>query len=125
MLGNLDEASKIREMQLMDLLVLPSIETSEAFGIVQVEAQLLSKPIVASDLPTGVTDVTINEMTGLLVPPGDADALAAAIRRLTRDKALSKKLGAAGRERSLKNFTTKIFEGHFERLFAQVLEPAT
>jgi rhamnosyl/mannosyltransferase len=124
LLGNLDEASKIREMQLMDLLVLPSIETSEAFGIVQVEAQLLSKPIVASDLPTGVTDVTINEITGLLVPPGDVDALAAAIRRLTHDKALSKKFGAAGRERSLKNFTTKIFEGHFERLFAQVLEPA-
>ena len=97
--GNLDEVSKIREMQLMDLLVLPSIETTEAFGIVQVEAQLLSKPIVASDLPTGVTDVTINEMTGLLVPPGDAGALAAAIRRLTTSRCRKSWVRQAGSAR--------------------------
>lgn len=121
--GNVDEATKIREMRMMDVFVLPSIEVTEAFGIVQVEAQLLGKPIVASNLPTGVTDVTIHGTTGLTVPVGDADALAAAIKRLIDNPALAKQFGEAGRKHSLANYTNAIFADHFQKLFAEYLEP--
>jgi rhamnosyl/mannosyltransferase len=119
--GNLDEHAKIREMSMMDMLVLPSTDTTEAFGVSQVEAQLLGLPVVASSLPTGVTDVTLDNITGLLVPPGDANALTNAISRLIHDHNLSERLGRAGRERALRLFTLDLFEQRFGQLFDAVL----
>ena len=69
---------------MMDALLLPSVDTTEAFGVVQIEAQLMSVPVIASSLPTGVTDVTLDNETGLLVPPRDPEALGEAILRLIR-----------------------------------------
>ena len=120
-LGSLDEASKIRAKGMMDVLTLPSNDTTEAFGLVQVEGQLMGLPIIASRLPTGVTDVTLNEVTGLLVPPNDPEALADAISRLVNDKAFAHRLGAAGRERALQKFTMDIFEARWSKLLNTVL----
>jgi glycosyltransferase involved in cell wall biosynthesis len=119
--GNLDEHDKIREMRMMDMLILPSTDTTEAFGVSQVEAQLLGLPVVASSLPTGVMDVTLDNITGLLVPPGDAHALTNAISRLVHDQDLSERLGRAGRERALRLFTLDSFERRFAQLFDAVL----
>jgi glycosyltransferase involved in cell wall biosynthesis len=121
-LGNLDERSKIRAMGMMDMLALPSNDTTEAFGLVQVEAQLMGLPVVASDLPTGVTDVTLHEVTGLLVPPNDSAALAGALSRLINDQALAIRLGAAGRERALRLFTMQGFEKRIAALYDAVLD---
>jgi rhamnosyl/mannosyltransferase len=120
-LGNLDEREKIRTMAMMDMLALPSNDTTEAFGLVQVEAQLMGLPVVASRLPTGVTDVSLHEITGLLVPPNDPDALAAAFSRLINDRALATRLGAAGRERALRLFTMTTFEKRIIELYDAVL----
>jgi glycosyltransferase involved in cell wall biosynthesis len=120
-LGNIDEARKIRELAMMDLLVLPSIDTTEAFGLAQVEAQLMRLPVVASRLQTGVIDVTIDNITGLLVPPRDPAALAAAISCLIRDRALAERLGSAGRKYALKRFTLDAFQNSFAELFDAVL----
>ncbi|MFV0524232.1 MAG: glycosyltransferase [Acidimicrobiales bacterium] len=63
----------------LDVFVLPSVNRLEAFGITQVEAMLAGVPVVVSDLPgVGVPIRTVG--SGRLVPPGDDDALAAAIR---------------------------------------------
>ena len=70
---------------------------------------MLKIPVIASDLPTGVTDVT-NDATGILVPPGDAVALARAMEKLRDDRALAAKLGDAGRKRALARFTLRTFE---------------
>ena len=75
---------------MMDMLTLPSNDTTEAFGLAQVEAQMLGLPVVATQLPTGVTDVTLDEITGLLVPPNDASALAEGLyARLINDPTLA------------------------------------
>jgi glycosyltransferase involved in cell wall biosynthesis len=121
-LGNLDERGKIRAMGMMDMLALPSNDTTEAFGLVQVEAQLMGLPVVASRLPTGVTDVTLHEITGLLVPPNDSAALADAFTRLINDRALAIRLGAAGRERALRLFTMETFERRISELYDVVLD---
>lgn len=120
-LGTVDEAAKVRALAIMDVLLLPSTDTTEAFGLSQIEAQLMSVPVIASLLPTGVTDVTIDNETGLFVPPRDPAALAAAIARLTSDRALATRFGQAGRRHALRNFTFDVFQRRLEDLFGVVL----
>lgn len=121
MIGNVDDRRKVEEMLFMDVLAFPSLETTEAFGAVQVEAQLLRIPIVASDLPTGVTDITINDLTGLLVPPGDSGRLAEALTKICNDAQLAKRYGDAGRERALRKFTLEKFEWRIAELLDSCL----
>jgi rhamnosyl/mannosyltransferase len=79
---------------------LPSVERSEAFGLVLLEAMRFAKPVVASDIPgSGVGWVVKDDETGMLVPPGDAEALATALRQVGEAAALRERLGQAGRER--------------------------
>ncbi len=61
-----------------DVLVLPSINWTETFGLVQVEAMLCGTPVVASDLP-GVREPVLLTGMGRIAPPGDVEALAGAI----------------------------------------------
>lgn len=62
----------------IDLLVVPSINSTESFGLVQIEAMLHGVPAVASDLP-GVRHAVMTTGLGEIVPAGDADALARAV----------------------------------------------
>jgi glycosyltransferase involved in cell wall biosynthesis len=120
-LGNLGEADKIRALSMMDILLLPSVDTTEAFGVVQIEAQLMSIPVIASRLPTGVSDVTLDNGTGLLVPPRDAPALAAAVAKLLSYPDLAARFSQAGRQHALENFTFDVFEEKYRVLFDIVL----
>ncbi len=72
--------------RLLDVLVLPSINRTEAFGMVQVEAMLMGVPVVASDLP-GVRVPVIKIGMGIVVPPEDPGALARAITIVLTHKA--------------------------------------
>ncbi len=88
-----------------EVFCLPSVEPSEAFGLVQVEAMACRKPVVCCELGTGVSYVNQHEVTGLVVPPRDPDALAAALNRLLDDDALRQKMGEAGHARAKNEFT--------------------
>lgn len=83
-----------------DLLVLPSTLPTEAFGLVQVEAMAAGLPVVSTRLGTGVERVNAHGETGLLVPPGDAGALASALEALATDAAFRGRLAAGALERS-------------------------
>lgn len=88
-----------------EFLLLPSCSALEAFGIVQIEAMGLGKPVVSSDLPTGVTYVNRDGETGLTFPAGNADALAASTNRLLGDDALRNRLGEKARARAMREFS--------------------
>jgi glycosyltransferase involved in cell wall biosynthesis len=88
-----------------DVFCLPSVARSEAFGLVQLEAHASGTPVVSTRLTTGVPFVNQHEVTGLTVEPGDADALADALQRLTTDAALRTRLGVQACERALADFT--------------------
>ncbi len=104
-----------------DLFVLPSTERSEAFGIVQLEAMACSKPVVCTDLPTGVPWVNQNGRTGFIVPPRDARALQNAIQRLLENPSLRQELGQAARKRVESEFTNEVHTRRMLSVYEGVL----
>lgn len=70
-----------------ELFVLPSITRTEAFGLVQLEAMSFGKPVVNTDIPTGVPDVSPHDLTGLTVPAREPSALAEAINQILTERA--------------------------------------
>jgi glycosyltransferase involved in cell wall biosynthesis len=104
-LGELSDAEVLALFHAADLFVLPSTNRAETFGIVQIEAMACGLPVVCTELGTGTSYVNQNGVTGLVVPPNDAAALAAAITRLVADPVLRKILGAAGRQRVENQFS--------------------
>lgn len=88
-----------------EFFVLPSSSALEGFGIVQIEAMALGKPVVSSDLSTGVTYVNRDGETGLTFPVGDSEAFAKACNRLLEDETLRSHLGAHARMRTRKMFS--------------------
>jgi glycosyltransferase involved in cell wall biosynthesis len=81
----------------LDVLVLPS--AYEEMGSVLTEALASGLPVVASDVG-GIPEVVHHGVTGLLVPPGDVDALAAALDRLAADAGLRARLAAGALARA-------------------------
>ena len=79
------------------------------------------KPVIASDLPTGVRFVNRHEVTGLLVPPGDPEALAAALGRLLGDPQLRARLGDAARRRVEQEFSAEGMVTRVMQVYEEVL----
>ena len=92
--------------QAAHLVVLPTIY-AEGVPTVLIEAGACARAVIASDMP-GCRDVIVDQQTGLLVPPNDAAALAAAIERLILDPGLRGKMGAAGRQRIVEKYTSEL-----------------
>ncbi|HEX9659366.1 MAG TPA: glycosyltransferase family 4 protein [Rhodothermales bacterium] len=83
------------------LVVAPS--RTEGFGLAALEAALMARPVVASDVD-GLPEVVRHEETGILVPPDDPVALAGALERLLLDPDGSRRMGSAARSRALAEF---------------------
>ncbi len=88
-----------------DIFILPSTEKSETYGLVQIEAMASGKPVISTNIGTGVTFLNIDGVTGLTVPPRDPRALASAVRKLIDDKGLRLSLGQKARKRALAEFS--------------------
>lgn len=100
-------------------LVVPSV-WHEVFGVVVTEAMVMGIPVIASDIG-GLPEVFEHERSGLLVPPGDAAALAAAMSRLWADPALCRRLGQAAREYALRNYSPDAFYAQLMGAFQQAI----
>jgi glycosyltransferase involved in cell wall biosynthesis len=101
-----------------DLFVLPSL--NEPFGRVLIEAMATGKAVVAT-AAGGVPEIVVHGETGLLVPPGDPGALAAAVRELLDDAPRGARLGAAGRRRAETVFSLAGHVAAVERVYGEVL----
>jgi rhamnosyl/mannosyltransferase len=99
--------------QACNVFALPSCEPSEAFGIVQVEAMACGKPVVNTDLPTGVPEVSVDGVTGRTVPIRNVAALAGALREILSDKKEYQRFSKNAVAEVAKHFTK-------ERFFAEM-----
>jgi glycosyltransferase involved in cell wall biosynthesis len=81
---------------------------------------MFAKPVIASDVG-GMREIVVHGETGLLVPPGDAAALAAAIDVLVGDPELRSRLGRAGRARYEQEFSHALMVQGVSRFYRSVL----
>ncbi len=123
-LGPVSDAERRLWLHACDLLVLPSIDRREAFGISQLEAMACGKPVIASDLPTGVRLVNRDGVTGLLVPPGDHAALGRAMTRLLDDPDLRARLGHAAKQRVEREFSAERMVERTRQVYEEALRLA-
>jgi rhamnosyl/mannosyltransferase len=108
-----------------DLYCMPSVERSEAFGIVQIEAMACKKPVVCCELNNGVTYVNLHGLTGLAVPPRDPGALARALGELMSDDDKRKSMGEYGYARVCEEFTAEKMCRDTLRLYERLLDRNT
>lgn len=90
-----------------DIFVLPSVERSEAFGLVQLEAMICGKPVVNTALKTGVPYVSLDGITGFTVSPSNTDMLADALQSLADNPDLRNSFGQNGKKRVIRCFTAE------------------
>lgn len=121
--GQVAPAEVPARLAAMDILVLPNpasaISTHATSPLKLFEYMASGRAIVASDLPA-IREVLTDDVNGLLVAPGDAGALASAIRRLADDAPLRARLGAAARSAAAEYSWSRRAE-RLERLFTDVL----
>ncbi len=117
LLGAVSEEDKADALAACAMLALPS--RTESFGLVYLEAWAAGKPVIgarAGAVPAVVED----GVDGLLVPFGDAPALAAAIARLLDDPALAQRMGAAGQRKVRERFTWERAAAQLEELYREL-----
>jgi glycosyltransferase involved in cell wall biosynthesis len=115
-LGQREDAGDL--LAACDVFVLPS--RLEGLGVAALEAMAAARPVVASAVG-GLAEAVVHERTGLLVPPEDPGALAAALARLLRDPSLRARLGDAGPARVREKYTSERMVEAYEALYAEVL----
>lgn len=92
---------------LMDIMVLPSIDKSEAFGMVLIEAMACGLPVIASDL-AGVRSVVERDVNGLLVKPKDENDLKDKLDYLIKNQAVAKGFGLNGVKKAREKYDWQV-----------------
>lgn len=103
-----------------DVLAQPSIE--ESFGLVLIEAWMMRRPVIGASIPA-TRDLVSDEEDGVVVPPADPPALAAALLRLVSDPGMRARMGERGRTKVLTNYTTDSMIDAWEALLLDVAGP--
>jgi glycosyltransferase involved in cell wall biosynthesis len=109
-------------LQHAELFVLSS--RFEGFPNALLEAMQCGLPVAAFDCPSGPGEIVRHEQTGLLVPPGDTEALSAAISRLANDENLRRRLGSAAAADVATRFSLERISAMWEELWCSLVSDA-
>lgn len=118
--GRISNAEKISLLKHCRALILPSHLRSEAYGMVLVEAAMFGKAMISCEIGTGTSFVNLNNETGLVVEPGNPEALAEAMNNLTEDMALAECYGRAARLRYEQLFSSEALGRAYSSLYHEV-----
>ena len=114
--GKLTDEELVRSYQNSDLLILPSINNNEAFGLVLIEAMACGVPVIASNLP-GVRNVFNNHQQGLLVEPGNADDLKKKLEFIFNNEEMRRLMSLSARKLAEDKYDIEIMKKKLTKLF--------
>lgn len=108
--GSMKRNDVVSMLTQADVKVLASVPTAEGkregVPVVLMEAMACALPVISSEL-SGIPELVEHERTGILLQPGDAQGLARGLQRLHNDPELRQRMGAAGREKVLREYNLK------------------
>ncbi len=119
--GELQNASTPPYYQAADIFVLPSVARTEAFGIVQVEAMAAGKPVINTQLDSGVPAVSLHGLTGLTVSPNNPQELGDAINKLLDDSRLRELYGQSGKRLAQQKFSAGMMARAMLDLYDEIM----
>ncbi|BBV06419.1 glycosyltransferase [Providencia rettgeri] len=123
LLGSIDSNLIASYYSLCDIFCLPSIERSEAFGVVQLEAMSFAKPVISTDIKgSGVSWVNKDNESGLIVKPENSKQIANAILQLANNQDLYQKLSIGAFNRFNKLFTALEMNKMTLKLYKDLLD---
>lgn len=120
--GNLSEEKLYQQFEACDVFILPSVARSEAFGLVQIEAMAFGKPIINTNLQSGVPYVSLHQITGLTVEPGNITELRAAMEFMEQNPEKRIKMGKEARKRMKQEYQMQIMLKRIKNLYDEVLK---
>lgn len=115
--GAIIEEKLYEQFEQCDVFVLPSVARSEAFGLVQIEAMSFGKPVINTNLPSGVPYVSIHGETGLTVPPLDIEALTKAMQWFVDHEKERKQMGENARKRVKSQFSENLMLTRLQNIY--------
>jgi rhamnosyl/mannosyltransferase len=118
--GAVDNDQRAAYYHAADVFVLPSATRAEGFSIAMLEAMACGTPAVCTELGTGTSWLNVHGQTGLVVRPGDAGELAAAVRAVLEDDVARRAMAAAAAERARLEFTKERMLGSIAALYREL-----
>jgi len=122
--GFLPDDEKINLLKLCRGVVFPSYLRAEAFGVTLLEGAMYRKPLISTEIGSGMSHVNVDGVTGIVVPPGSAQAMRDAMDTLHNNADLAEKLGQGARKRYEKLFTGEVMGRQYLRLYERLLDIA-
>lgn len=120
--GTITEEQLYQEFEKCDVFVLPSIARSEAFGLVQIEAMAFGKPVINTRLKSGVPYVSLDQVTGLTVTPGDIKELKEAMYYMETHPIERQKMGQMGRQRMKQEYSEEKMLERLKNFYKEILK---
>lgn len=121
--GYVDDEEKIKIINLCYMKVLPSIDKSESFGLVLIEAMACAKPVIASNI-AGVRSVVEDGVNGLLCEPKNSEELAGKIKYLLDNPHIAREMGGNGKEKVERIYNWKRVGEKLIKIYREVLKAA-
>ena len=119
--GALEEEDKTALLTLCSGVVFPSHLRSEAFGLSLVEAAMFRKPMISCEIGTGTSFINLDKVTGLVVPPANAQAFAAAMARIWTETDMAQRFGQNAAERYESLFTSEKMATSYMNLYRDLV----
>ncbi len=119
--GHLPDSTKVALFRLARAVVFPSFLRSEAFGVTLLEGAIYGKPLISTEIGSGTSHVNVHGETGLVVPPGSAEMLRAAMDSLSQNPEMAARLGRGARARYERLFTGSAMGRRYYELYQEVL----
>ncbi|MDF3886719.1 glycosyltransferase family 4 protein [Cupriavidus basilensis] len=120
--GQLPDADKSALLTLCHAVVMPSSHRSEAFCISLLEGAMFGRPMISTAIGTGTSHVNQHGVTGIVVPPNDAAALADAMQTLWHDTAMAARMGEDAMSRWERLFLAGRVAQRYHTLYAELLD---